>query len=230
MRTADNENVEPMSVQPSSRRATMPKRQRRLAATVIGCVLALSLLPASCGRTNTQADAPRLDADQPSEILQFRAVTAVVHRSSGDWATTPLTCSARDQSTGACTGSIGEARSVVLLAPHSEGSIKYVLGPVIVDASDVVSAVASPPADVVLPADNVGWVVDVKLSADGTEAFSAATMRALGSPTRQIAIIVDGVVVSAPEVVVPIRTGSVRITGSLNERKAEALAARLNGH
>jgi preprotein translocase subunit SecD len=44
----------------------------------------------------------------------------------------------------------------------------------------------------------------------------------------QIAIIVDGVVVSAPTVLEPIRTGWVSMTGNLSKRRAEALAAHLN--
>jgi preprotein translocase subunit SecD len=67
--------------------------------------------------------------------------------------------------------------------------------------------------------------VYVDLTAEGTERFAAATDVALGS---QIAIIVDGRIVSSPRVEVPITSGSVVVASGLTERRAAELASRID--
>jgi preprotein translocase subunit SecD len=95
-----------------------------------------------------------------------------------------------------------------------------VLGARIVDGSDVERAIARP--DVQLGG---GWIVYVDLTAEGTEAFETATETAVGS---QIAIIIDGRIVSAPVVAVPISSGDVVVASGLTQRDATALATRLD--
>jgi preprotein translocase subunit SecD len=62
--------------------------------------------------------------------------------------------------------------------------------------------------------------------AQGTQRFADATREAIG---KQIAIILDGQVVSAPVVQAPIQSGQGVITCACDEERAKALAAQLNG-
>jgi preprotein translocase subunit SecD len=105
---------------------------------------------------------------------------------------------------------------IVLLGPAGD---KFVLGPRIVDASDVEDAAPHPDAP-----PSSGWSVSVSLTADGTAAFQTATETTVGS---RIAILVDGRIVSAPTVQTPITSGDVVVTSGLTERRATSLATRL---
>jgi preprotein translocase subunit SecD len=95
-----------------------------------------------------------------------------------------------------------------------------VLGPRIVDASDVENAAADPDAP-----PSSGWSVSVNLTAEGTAAFETATETTIGS---RIAIVVDGRIVSAPTVEAPITSGDVVVASGLTEREATSLASRLD--
>jgi preprotein translocase subunit SecD len=97
------------------------------------------------------------------------------------------------------------------------------MGPVIVDAGNVVSAEATPP-----PAEGAGWSVNVTLDEPGAEAFAEATEQASTEqpPANRIAIVVDEQVVSVPEVNAAIDSGELQI-GGLDQVDAEQLANRL---
>lgn len=70
------------------------------------------------------------------------------------------------------------------------------------------------------------WVVYVQMTDEGRAAFAEATTTHAG---RQIAIVVDDVVLMAPTVMEPIRGGSLQIDGDLSAAEATRLAATLNG-
>jgi preprotein translocase subunit SecD len=103
--------------------------------------------------------------------------------------------------------------------------MKYVLGPVIVDETDVVLATAQrePPFATQL---HRGWSISIDLTAEAAGAFQTATEAAVGS---QIAIIVEGRIVSSPTVAEPISNGSIVLTGSFTESQARLLASNLSG-
>jgi preprotein translocase subunit SecD len=149
--------------------------------------------------------------------LQMRPVVAVVRRSATAWDQTELTCAERGHYLRDCVQAALEAPRIVLLGSAGD---KYVLGPRIVDASDVEHAGAVPDA----PPDS-GWSVSVNLTADGTAAFGTATESAIGS---RIAIVVDGRIVSAPTVQAPITSGNVVVASGLTEQAATSLAMRLD--
>jgi preprotein translocase subunit SecD len=98
---------------------------------------------------------------------------------------------------------------------------KVLLGPVRVSGRDVTVASA-----VLVPASPGPdrWQVDFTLDDEGTRALHEATSKLVG---KQLAIVVDGVVLSAPTVQVPITQGQGAIVGSFTEQQAKALAAEL---
>jgi protein-export membrane protein SecD len=76
---------------------------------------------------------------------------------------------------------------------------KYRLGPVTVEGSQVSRAQAA-----VDPQSGISWLVNLELDQAGAEAFARTTgelaCQPFGSPLRQFAIVLDGVVQSAPQV------------------------------
>lgn len=72
-----------------------------------------------------------------------------------------------------------------------------------------------------------GYAVDVTFDSEGAQKFSDVTAELAGSSGR-IAVVVDGVVRSAPAVRSRIEGGSVSISGGFSEREAKALKASLD--
>jgi hypothetical protein len=73
------------------------------------------------------------------------------------------------------------------------------------------------------------WVVQVTLTDDAASVFEDVTKRVstLGPPLNQLAIVLNGAVVSAPAVQEPIKGGTLQITGGFTQGEAEALATAL---
>ena len=151
--------------------------------------------------------------------LQLRPVIEIVPRSSSDWDATPLTCAAGGEALEECVASELDAPRIVLLGPGDAGE-KVVLGPRIVDGSDVERAIAQQDAQ-----QRRGWSVYVELTAEGTATFATATEAAVGS---KIAIVIDGRIVSSPVVAAPITSGDVVLASGLTERAAMSLASKLD--
>jgi preprotein translocase subunit SecD len=181
---------------------------------IVALVLASACTHADGGASPSGSVAPSNGPD-----LQLRPVIQVVPRSSADWDETVLTCAARGDALADCVAASLDAPRIVLLSP-GDGGGKYVLGAAIVDGNDVQRAIAQPGEQA-----GAGWIVFVDLAAEGTERFETATEAAVGSA---IAIIIDGRIVSAPVVAVPISSGDVVVASGLTQREATALASRLD--
>ncbi|GAA2907751.1 hypothetical protein GCM10010517_74180 [Streptosporangium fragile] len=80
-------------------------------------------------------------------------------------------------------------------------------------------------------ADTDQWVIQVTLNPADAAAFGELTGRLAreSSPRNQLAIVIDGKVVSAPVVEEPIPGGEVQISGDFTRETATAYARRLNG-
>jgi preprotein translocase subunit SecD len=80
------------------------------------------------------------------------------------------------------------------------GSRKYVLGPVVVDDAGVASANA-----IDTTASGNGSAVELRLTPAATQALAAATQQVVAAPAprNEIAMLVDGAIVSAPAVQTP---------------------------
>jgi preprotein translocase subunit SecD len=70
------------------------------------------------------------------------------------------------------------------------------------------------------------WFVSLVFNGEGTKAFSDITSRvtSLPAPQNQVAIVLDGLVVSAPRINEPIPSGNAQITGSFTQSEAQDLA------
>jgi preprotein translocase subunit SecD len=212
----------------------------RLRPHLLPWLLAILVLASGCGRADETASSPSMStgtmesssasvAPSQQTDLQMRQVLEIVQRSSADWDETKLTCSAQGEALSECVASARDVGRIVLLRPE-QGGQKYVLGSVIVDETDVAHATAQrerPYATQFLSY----WSVYIDLTAEAAEAFQVATEAAVGSldPQNQIAIIVEGRIVSSPTVAAPITSGNVVLTGSFTKTQARSLASNLSG-
>jgi preprotein translocase subunit SecD len=102
-----------------------------------------------------------------------------------------------------------------------DGAGKYLLGPAQVLGEEISNATAN------LPQTGAGgWEVSLELTSAGGRAFATATQQlsAQQSPRNQFAIVLDGLVVSAPQVNEPILGGRASITGNFTAAEANNLA------
>ncbi|HAN70707.1 MAG TPA: protein translocase subunit SecD [Actinobacteria bacterium] len=107
------------------------------------------------------------------------------------------------------------------------GSAKYNLQPAFIQGTNVTNANA------VLPQGGVGWVVSLEFDGEGAKALADAStqLSALpecgvegASPCNAFAIVLDGVVTSAPRFNEPILGGSAQIEGNFTAQEARDLA------
>ena len=155
--------------------------------------------------------------------LEQREVLGVLPPSDPSYASTPLTCgTAAEQATPECSFEQLKDQNVVFKDRDDE--TKYQLGPVEItgDAIDRASAVYNAGSSTTV---GQGWEITFDLTGEGSGIFSEVTTRLQG---RQLAIVVDDEVISAPTVQSPITNGTGVITGSFTERRAKDLATQLN--
>jgi len=118
------------------------------------------------------------------------------------------------------------------VSPPSTWS-KLALGPVALQGADVSGASAVLPSGTTT-VSAAGWEVSLSLSSSGSKKFQDITSKLAcnqsGSDTRQLAIVLDQVVVSHPQMGdnvncnVGIAGGTAQITGNFNEKEAKDLA------
>ena len=128
-----------------------------------------------------------------------------------------LDCSKLENQQG--TGADSPAETIVACA--RTGAYKYILAPAEVLGQQVSKASAG-----IDQQGSAGWYVSLTFNGQGTSAFGALTSRVttLASPLNQVAIVLDGLVVSAPSINEAIPSGNAQITGSFTQTEAEDLA------
>jgi len=128
-------------------------------------------------------------------------------------------------------GGGGDDPAKPLVACTQDGSLKYVLGPVEVDGSSISSASSG-----LMPGPNGTvtneWGVFLELDSQGAEQFAQTSQRLFGfgqgDVRNQFAIVLDGLVVSAPGITTPITDGRAQISGSFTAESAATLANQLS--
>lgn len=110
------------------------------------------------------------------------------------------------------------------------GTVKYILGPVEITGDHISNA--SSGMGVNSQGVSTGqWVVNLEFDKTGTEQFTEVTTRLQGltSPQNQFAIVLDGLVISAPSLSsgTIISDGKAEISGSFTRETATTLANQL---
>jgi preprotein translocase subunit SecD len=155
--------------------------------------------------------------------LEEREVLGVLAPTDPTYASTPLTCgTVAEQATKECSFEALKDQDVVFKA--RDDATKYQLGPVEItgDAIDKATAVYNAGSSTSV---GQGWEIRFDLTNQGSDTFSDVTTRLV---QKQLAIVVDDQVISAPTVQDPITNGSGVITGNFTERRAKDLATQLN--
>ena len=118
-------------------------------------------------------------------------------------------------------GNGADDASAVLVSCDRAGGTKYILAPAEVLGRQISKASAG-----LDPQAGSAWFVSLTFDNEGTSAFGALTARvtSLPEPTNQVAIVLDGLVVSSPRINEAIPSGSAQITGSFTQLEAQDLA------
>ncbi len=123
-------------------------------------------------------------------------------------------------------------KAFVACGVDSDGNssmLKYILGPVEIDGSEISSA-GSGLETLANGAIGSRWIVNMEFTSKGAKEFSDVTTRlaSLTTPQNQFAMVLDGLVISAPSVDETIPNGKAQISGSFNQTTAASLANRLS--
>jgi preprotein translocase subunit SecD len=103
-------------------------------------------------------------------------------------------------------------------ACDTDGKVKYLLGPAILEGTDVTNATAG------TRSTTGAWVVNLTLNSSGSDTWATYTAANVG---KQVGITLDGKVVSAPTINGAIPGGKTEISGSFNQTTATELANQL---
>ncbi|WP_240196999.1 protein translocase subunit SecD [Nonomuraea lactucae] len=108
-------------------------------------------------------------------------------------------------------------------ACESDGSFKYVLDVAKVVGTDIDTASAG------VRQGSTEWVVQLDFKSKGAGEWSKLTSAAYNSqdPRNKVAVVLDGVVITAPNIISPIPGGRAEITGQFNQKSATELAEQL---
>ncbi|MFG3436894.1 protein translocase subunit SecD [Nonomuraea sp. NPDC047897] len=106
---------------------------------------------------------------------------------------------------------------------ESDGSFKYVLDVAKVVGTDIDTASAG------VRQGSTEWVVQLDFKSKGAGEWSKLTSAAFNSPEprNKVAVVLDGVVITAPNIISPIPGGRAEITGGFNQKSATDLAEQL---
>ncbi len=125
-------------------------------------------------------------------------------------------------------GGITSDPKAPIVACDKEGTGKFILGPADVEGTEIKSAQGQPRMEgQVLTGD---WQVSLTFKSDGTDQFAESSKRlvTLPPPRNQFAMVLDGLVISAPRMQSVINDGQASITGNFTSESANALAKQLS--
>ncbi len=118
-------------------------------------------------------------------------------------------------------GASGGNETQAVVSCDRAGIAKYILAPAEVLGKQVTKATS-----LIDPQGASGWYVTLDFDGEGTSKFGAMTSRltSLPAPQNQAAIVLDGLVYSAPRINEAINTGTAQITGNFSQADAQDLA------
>jgi len=197
-------------------------RRRSAVASLMALVVAAGCGTGAESNVGDTTGTPTVAQATPGAVaIQMRPVESTVVPALDGYDQVEPTCGA---------GAAAPCTDAQLLDPDgitlqaSDGT-RAGLGELVIDGSNVASASAVGAGD---PAE---WVVQLTLDHEGTTAVATATGNAASAtpPANQIAIVVDGTLLSLPVVQAPIDSGLVVVSAGFTKQEAEDLAAALGG-
>ena len=196
------------------------------------CVISSAGINLGCYLTLAEAERKLQDTGQSRLIdligttarLEQREVLQVLQPSDPTYASQALTCD-NDPSTAtpACPPNANDLKDQDVWFIGRDGA-KYHLGAVLV-TGDMIKKATAVFRTASSSSLQTGWEISFDLTKDGSGVFADVTTQLQG---KQLAIVLDNEVISAPTIQSPITNGSGVITGSFTKQRAEDLATVLN--
>ena len=109
---------------------------------------------------------------------------------------------------------------LVTCGTEEDATTKYLLSPAAIEGTDLKEASAG------IPQGGVNYQVNLSLGGDGKKVFADLSDAMAGSE-QQFAVVLDGMVISAPNFEGRIPDGNAQISGNFNKESAESLATSL---
>ena len=153
-------------------------------------------------------DAPA-DPEVAAEIQQARQTRQSTDPAVQQQALLALDCTAPDPLRG------NADPNLPLVTCDQDGTTKYVLAPALLSGEEITNAAA------LIPQNRTSYVVNVDFTRQGGRTWGEFTSANVG---QQAAFVLDGEVVTAPQVQGPILGGSTEITGDFTQAEAQNLA------
>jgi preprotein translocase subunit SecD len=151
------------------------------------------------------------DPELAAAIDAARATRQSTDPATQEAAILALDCNAQDPLRGY------DDPTLPLVACDQDGTEKYVLGPSFLEGTEIASAQAAPNPQ------GVGYIVNLTFESRGTQIWGEYTTNNIG---KQVAFTLDGEVVVAPSINVPIY-GVTEISGQFGQEEAESMAGVL---
>ncbi|MGH3614723.1 MAG: protein translocase subunit SecD, partial [Pseudonocardia sp.] len=170
-----------------------------------------STSPAPPISPGSAAPAAPADPERAAAIEQARQTRQSTDPAVQQQALLTLDCGAPDPLQGY------DDPALPLVACHDDGSMKYVLSPVFLEGTEIDTAASRQNQS------GVGFVIDLTFTGAGAAIWGEYTTDNVG---KNAAFVLDGEVVSAPEITQPI-FGATQITGQFSQAEAKELAGIL---
>ncbi|MFR9801347.1 protein translocase subunit SecD [Pseudonocardia sp. RS010] len=151
------------------------------------------------------------DPAQAAAIAEAKATRQSTDPAVQQQALLALDCSAPDPLQGY------DDPSLPLVTCDQDGTAKYILGPTVVEGTEIASAQATQNPQ------GVGYVVDLSFESAGAQAWGDYTSQHIG---EMAAFVLDGEVVSAPTIQGALY-GNTQVSGNFNQEQAQDLAGIL---
>jgi len=128
-----------------------------------------------------------------------------------------LDCTKKSSLQGGST----ESPDIAVVGCDRSGSQKYILAP-----AQVLGSMISKASAAIDQQGASGWYVLISFNGEGTSKFGSLTtaVTKLPTPQNEVAIVLDGLVVSAPRIISAINGGTAQITGNFTQEAANNLA------
>jgi preprotein translocase subunit SecD len=173
--------------------------------------------------TEAPADEPTTDAEAATRPENPSDLTQITPELQAQF--DALDCTLPENQVGGDSGPTDSA----FVSCADDGTAKYILGPVEIEGTDIANANSGLRVGPSGAVTNV-WVVNIEFDSEGTTEFREVTTRltSLPAPQNQFAMVLDGLVISAPVSQVVIPDGKAEISGSFDRESAATLANQLN--
>lgn len=210
-------NLNPTTTTSSSSSTTSPTPPTSSSSAAVSSTTTPPATAAKPGKAIGVRRAPDPTTTTPPTTLATAPATAAP-------ATTAITAPASAVTNPPNTPAAQDQRGATVILPGRDAKgLRYQLGPTALTGKLVTGA------DARFLGGADGWVVDITFNSDGSTKFNALAASSYSKPDPQnaVAIVLDGVVQSAPAFRAASFTGSVQISGNFTQTEAEDLATVL---